>query len=135
MFKEDTFSFTPIDELVLSMPFEFIRNLKVGIWTNIERSWLKKLQKHLTQADNTSIIHVRFIRKIVRDNRMKESQEYEDDVSEPGVYSKLDKGVGDGTHYITASFVKTNEKIKDQLLMQVKYFMDLMCANMFRYQS
>ncbi len=31
--------------------FEFIRNLKVGVWTNIERSWLKKLQKHLTQAD------------------------------------------------------------------------------------
>jgi hypothetical protein len=53
----------------------------------------------------------------------------EDDVSEPGVYSKLDKGVGDGTHYITASFVKTNKKIKDQLLTQVRYFMDLMCAN------
>jgi hypothetical protein len=53
----------------------------------------------------------------------------EDDDSEPGVYSKLDEGVGDGTHFITASFVKTNEKIKDQLLTQVKYFMDLMCAN------
>jgi len=53
----------------------------------------------------------------------------EDDVSEPGVYSKLDEGVGDGTHFITGSFVKTNEKIKDQLLTQVKYFMDLMCAN------
>ena len=38
MFKEDTFSFTPIDDLVLSMPFEFIRKLKVGIWTNIERN-------------------------------------------------------------------------------------------------
>ncbi len=61
------------------MPFEFIRNLKVGVWTNIERSWLKKLQKHLTQADNTSINQVRFTRKIVRDNRMKESREYEDD--------------------------------------------------------
>ena len=53
----------------------------------------------------------------------------EDNVSKPGVYSKLDQGVGDGTHYITASFVKTNEKIKDQLLTQVKYFLDLMCAN------
>jgi hypothetical protein len=42
MFKEDTFSFTPIDDLVLSMPFEFIRNLKVGIWTNIERNWMKR---------------------------------------------------------------------------------------------
>jgi hypothetical protein len=53
----------------------------------------------------------------------------EDDISEPGVYSKLDEGVGDGTHFITASFVKTNEKIKDQLLTQVRYFMDLMGAN------
>ena len=53
----------------------------------------------------------------------------EDDVSKPGVYSKLDEGVGDGTHFITASFVKTNKKIKDQLLTQVRYFMDLMCAN------
>jgi len=48
----------------------------------------------------------------------------EDDAGESGVYSKFDKGVGDGTHYITASFVKTNENIKDQLLMQVRYFMD-----------
>jgi len=79
MFKEDTFSFTPIDELVLSMPFEFIRNLKVGVWTNIERHWLKRLQKHLAQAENNSIKQVRFIRKIVTDNRMKESREYEDD--------------------------------------------------------
>ena len=45
------------------------------------------------------------------------------------MYSKLEEGVGDSTHYITASFVKTNEKIKDQLLMQVKYFLDLMSAN------
>jgi hypothetical protein len=31
MFKEDTFSFTPIDDLVLSMPFEFIRKLKEDV--------------------------------------------------------------------------------------------------------
>jgi len=53
--------------------------LKVGVWTNIERIWLKRLQKHLAQAENTSIKQVRFIRKIVTDNRMKESREYEDD--------------------------------------------------------
>jgi hypothetical protein len=33
MFREETFTFTPIDELVMSMPFEFINNLKVGTWT------------------------------------------------------------------------------------------------------
>jgi hypothetical protein len=79
MFKEDTFSFTPIDDLVLSMPFEFICTLKVGTWTPIDRNWLQRLQKHLSQADKNSIKQVRFIRKIVTDNRMKESREYEDD--------------------------------------------------------
>ena len=63
---------------------------------------------------------------LLADVNMKDDK---DDVSEPGVYSKLDEGVGDGTHFITASFVKTNKKIKDQLLTQVRYFMDLMCAN------
>ena len=29
MFREDTFTFTPVDELVISMNFEFISNLKV----------------------------------------------------------------------------------------------------------
>ena len=54
----------------------------------------------------------------------------EDEDEEPGVYSKLNEGVlGDGTHYITASFVKLNKKIKDQLLTQVRYFLDLMGAN------
>ncbi len=52
-----------------------------------------------------------------------------DEEDKPGVYAKLDKGVGDGTHYITASFVKSNNKIKDQLLTQVRYFLDLMNAN------
>ena len=49
MFKEDTFSFTPIDELVLSMPFEFIRNLKLGVWTN-----RKKLVAEIAETFATS---------------------------------------------------------------------------------
>ncbi len=32
-------------------------------------------------------------------------------------------------HYITASFVKSNNKINDQLLTQVRYFLDLMNTN------
>jgi len=52
-----------------------------------------------------------------------------EDKDEPGVYSKLEEEMGDGTHYIIASFVKTNEKIKDKLLTQVRYFLDLMSAN------
>jgi hypothetical protein len=51
-----------------------------------------------------------------------------DEENKPGVYSKVGKGVGDGTHFITASFVKSNNKIKDKLLTQVRYFLDLMNA-------
>jgi hypothetical protein len=75
MFKEDTFSFTPIDELVLCMPFEFIHSLKVGTWTPIDRNWLKKLHNHLSKADNNSIEQVRFIWRILTGK--KGSWEYE----------------------------------------------------------
>ena len=77
MFKEDTFCFTPIDELVLAMPFEFINSLKVGTWTPIDRSWLKKLHNHLSQADNNSIKQVRFIRRILTGKNG--SREYADE--------------------------------------------------------
>jgi hypothetical protein len=35
---------------------------------------------------------------------------------DPGIYSKTIDGVGDGIHLITASFIKTNNKIRDQLV-------------------
>jgi hypothetical protein len=40
---------------------------------------MKRLQKHLGQAEKNTIKQVRFIRKIVTENWMKESQEYEDE--------------------------------------------------------
>jgi hypothetical protein len=36
------------------------------------------------------------------------------------------EGVGDGTHLITTSFIKRNDKIRDQLLKNIVYFSDLM---------
>jgi hypothetical protein len=37
----------------------------------------------------------------------------DDDKDDPGLYSKMIDGVGDGTRLITASFIKTNDKIRD----------------------
>ncbi len=74
IFKEGTYIFNPIDDLVLSMPFEFIRKLKAGTWTPINRNWLQKLHKHLTQADNNSINHVRFIRRLLQTTGRKDHQ-------------------------------------------------------------
>ena len=64
MFREDTFTFPPIDELVMSMPFEFISKLKVGTWTRVDQSWLRRLHTFLTQADNHAIKQIRFVRRI-----------------------------------------------------------------------
>jgi hypothetical protein len=61
-------------------------------------------------------------------NNGADNGEVEDD-NKPGIYSKILDGAGDGTHYITASFVKSNDKIKDQLLTHFKYFLKLMCEN------
>ncbi len=52
-----------------------------------------------------------------------------EDSKEPGIYLKTIDGAGDGTHYITDSFVKNNDRIKDQLLTHFTYFLELMCTN------
>ncbi len=53
----------------------------------------------------------------------------DDDKNYPGPYGKMIDGVSGGMHLITASFIKTNDKIRDQLLKNFSYFSKLMCAN------
>jgi hypothetical protein len=53
----------------------------------------------------------------------------DDNEDDPGIYSCTINGVGDGTHLIIASFIKTNDKIQDQLLKNFMYFSELMHAN------
>ncbi len=53
-------------------------------------------------------------------------EEYDDDEDDPGIYNKLVDGVGDGTHLVIASFIKTNDKIRDQLLVNLSYFTELL---------
>ncbi len=48
---------------------------------------------------------------------------------DPGIYSNTIDGVGDVTHLNTTSFIKTNDKIRDQLLKNFVYFSNLMHAN------
>ncbi len=79
VFREETFTFPLIDEMVMSMPFEFISNLKVGTWTRVDPSWLRKLQKFLSHADNHAIKQIRFVRRINSTMLYAESQEYGDE--------------------------------------------------------
>jgi hypothetical protein len=79
MYREDTFTFTPIDELVMFMNFVFISNLKVGTWTRLDPSWSRRLHNFLTHADNHAIKQIRFVQRINRTMLYAESQEYEDE--------------------------------------------------------
>jgi hypothetical protein len=55
--------------------------------------------------------------------------ELDNNEDDPGIYSKTIDGVDDGTHLITASFVKTKDNNRDQLLMIFAYFSEFMCTN------
>ncbi len=74
MFREDTFTFIPIDRLVMSMNFEFISNLKVGTWTHLDLSLLRRFHNFLTHADNHAIKQIRFVWKINKTLLYAESQ-------------------------------------------------------------
>jgi hypothetical protein len=47
MFKHDAFTFHPNDDLVMSLPFKFIKDLEVGKYTPLDKLWLKRLHANL----------------------------------------------------------------------------------------
>ncbi len=66
LFKERFYTFTPIDDLVLLMPFETINNLKVGEWSRLDNNWLKSFHQHMGKADNNTIEQIQFLWQIYR---------------------------------------------------------------------
>ncbi len=45
MFKHDKFTFHPQKDLVLSMSYQFVANLKPGQFTLLDKLWLKNVKK------------------------------------------------------------------------------------------
>jgi hypothetical protein len=76
MFKNDTHKFHPSNELVMCMPFQFIDGLDEKTWHHINNKWLKRLMKHLKQAQSSNTKQIRFIRHIGRDDFYKQSTKY-----------------------------------------------------------
>jgi hypothetical protein len=64
LFKERFYAFTPINDLVLLMPFEAINSLKVGEWSRLDKNWLKSFHQHMGKADNNAIKQIRFLGRI-----------------------------------------------------------------------
>ncbi len=50
MFKHDKYTFHPQEDLVFSMPYDFVANLKPGHWTLLDNLWLKSVKKILKKA-------------------------------------------------------------------------------------
>ncbi len=63
-FKERFHTFTPVNDLVLLMPFEAMNSLKVGEWSRLDNNWLKSFRQHMGKADNNAIKQIRFLRQI-----------------------------------------------------------------------
>jgi len=68
MFKEKYYYFFPTNDLVKSMPFDFVNSLKDGKWTKLENKWLNDVKKTLKQAVSNSIKDVKFARTIMKDD-------------------------------------------------------------------
>jgi hypothetical protein len=72
LFKDDTYEFEAIKELVMCMLFDFIDGLKDKKWTHIDKKCLNRLMKHLKKAQSSNIKQFRFIRHIgshdIKDN-------------------------------------------------------------------
>ena len=46
MFKNEDFDFCPTNDLVKSMPFDFVNGLVDGKWTKLDNKWLKDVKKY-----------------------------------------------------------------------------------------
>jgi hypothetical protein len=60
MFKHDKYTFHPQKDSILSMPYEFVANLKPGQFTSLDNLWLKSVKKILKKAKTNSIKQISY---------------------------------------------------------------------------
>ena len=68
MFKNEDFHFCPTNDLVKSMPFDFVNGLIDRKWTKLDNKWLKDIKKILKQAASNSVKDVVFVHTIMKDD-------------------------------------------------------------------
>ncbi len=62
MFKYEKYTFHPQKDLVLSMPYDFVANLKPGQFSSLDNLWPKSVKKILKKAKTNSIKQIRLVR-------------------------------------------------------------------------
>ncbi len=68
IFKNEDFDFCPTNDLVKSMPFNFVNGLLDRKWTKLDNKWLKDVKKMLKQAQSNSVKDVVFVHTIMKDD-------------------------------------------------------------------
>jgi hypothetical protein len=76
LFKDDNYTFQPNDDLVKSLPYDFVKTLKAGIFSPFDKMWMKKLQTILKKAQSNSIKRLRLVRLLKVNDFGKQSNDY-----------------------------------------------------------
>ncbi len=68
--KDHYYSFGPSDELVQTLPFEFMANLKGGAYTRLLSKWMSNIQSKLNQSQRNSITSTQLVRSLRPSNNL-----------------------------------------------------------------
>jgi hypothetical protein len=56
------YDFTASNELLTTLPFQFIDGLKTGVWQRLPKTWLNTIQRKVKTAQNNSIKTIKLVR-------------------------------------------------------------------------
>ena len=68
IFKNEEFDFCPTNDLIKSMPFDFVNGLEDDKWTILDKKWLKDVKKTLTQAQSHLVKDIELGRTIMKED-------------------------------------------------------------------
>ncbi len=68
--KDHYYSFGSSDELVQTLPFEFVANLKGGAYTRLPSKWMSNIQSKLNQSQRNSITSMQLVRSLRPSNNL-----------------------------------------------------------------
>jgi hypothetical protein len=63
--KDHYYSFGPSDELVQTLQFEFVDNLKGGAYIKLPSKWMTNIQSKLTQSQRNLTISIQLVRSLM----------------------------------------------------------------------
>jgi hypothetical protein len=68
--KDHYHSFGPSDELVQMLPFEFVDNLKGGVYTKLLSKWVNNIQSKISQSQRNTFTSIQLVRSLTPSNNL-----------------------------------------------------------------